>query len=145
MGSEVTRRGLLAAGLVGIAGCSSLGGPPGLRLGGVVLFNRRGEDLTVELRIDREGTTVHEAVYEFDAGPPDDGTAFVPDWDAGPATYEFAVRVDGDPPERHVYDGEDVRGDCTVAYVGLREGTVHWASHPGDGALGCPARATAGG
>lgn len=122
----VNRRGLLrAAGLLGVssvAGC--LGAVPSVgetTLGSFAIYNYHQEsDHLFDVRIERDGTVVHESSHHLDAydseSPPHSAVSCT--WDDVPGDYTVFVRSDGrDWHSFGVVDGAVRPPDCVIAFV----------------------------
>jgi hypothetical protein len=119
------------AGLPTGAGCLGVREPDGLRLGGVLLANGRSERVEARLRVTRDGTPVLDERYALAAADDgDDSGAFRNDaWTDRVGVYGVSVDVTDGPNEAFEYTGDHRDGTCTIARVGIREGTVAFGSH----------------
>ena len=127
------------AGLATGTGCLGVVERDGLRLGGIVLANRRNERVETRLRVTRDETTVLDERYALAAadGGGDSGIFRNDAWEDRIGVYEVSVDPAFGPTESFEYTGDHRDGACTIARVGLREGTVAFGSHRATEATPC--------
>ncbi|WP_066414206.1 hypothetical protein [Halorubrum aethiopicum] len=129
------RRFVLAAsataGLSAGSGCLGVREPDGLRLGGILLTNRRPERVEARLRVTRDGTPVLDERYALAAADDGDGSGVFRNdaWADRVGVYGVRVDLADGPSEAFEYTGDHRDGTCTIARVGIREGTVAFGSH----------------
>ncbi|MFC5278301.1 hypothetical protein ACFPM1_05940 [Halorubrum rubrum] len=116
--------------LFGTAGCLEVVRDRGLRLGGVVLTNRRDDPVRVRLRITRGDATVVDGEYSLEASDRSgSGAAVNETWNGRVAQYTVAVELDSGTVESFTYTADHGHGECTVARVALRPSTIAFSSH----------------
>lgn len=121
----------MSSGLAGVSGCLNLFKASGLDLGGILLANQRDEQVEGRLRVTQNGTTVLDERYSLQASQIGDGSGVFRNdaWEDKVAIYEVTVEVETEMSESFEYTDEQSDGECTIAYIEIREGTIAFSSH----------------
>lgn len=132
--------------LAAVSGCLDVLGPDGLRLGGIVLANRRDAPVDARLQVAQDGETVLDETYELAATDEgSDSGVFLNDaWPDSVAVHEVTVEPASGESESFAYTAEASDGDCTIATVQITADGITFGSHRATGDTPCAPSSTAG-